>query len=460
MSKFFVFVLLVFAFVFLIKYFLLPGAVGGEYSCVGCNVVLISVDTLRADHVGFYGYWRNTTPFIDGFAGNAVVFDNAYSTAPKTTESHMSVFTSLYPSVHMVHMVDWGLRDIRRLDNGIVTLTQILRDHGYATGGFFDNPNVGPELGFDKGFDFYNWTSPNAINGWIQKNHDKKFFLFVHTNKPHSPYLPNPPYDTLFDPDYSGGIISKKSKINISEWGTLSNAFWSSVNTQDPRDLYHLQALYDGNIREADMLVGDVLEAVLTMAPNTLVVFMADHGEEFKEHGGFDHWQMYNELLQVPLFILNPRGSGSSRVETRVSLIDLSPTILDILSINSPAQFQGESLMPVVSGARKPEYMLSEYNIRQGDLSGWRMSLILNDTKLVLTPNKKEVYDLALDSLECEGNNISLNQSEFNRMYAKLARINASNQMLMESLNRGESNLFSGLGQESVRRLKELGYLS
>ncbi|MCX5642998.1 MAG: sulfatase, partial [Candidatus Omnitrophica bacterium] len=267
---------------------------GEEASSEKPNIVLIVVDTLRADHVSSDGYFRDTTPRIDNFAKTAYRFTNLVSASSWTVPSHMSMFTGLYPGVHKIDEAE----TIRRLDGNITTLAELLKKNGYRTAGFITNPLLIIGFGFARGFDFYDnftlglagefnlfadqteeagvclssRTSPiinKATLNWLKTNHDKKFFLFVHYYDPHYYYLPQPPYDTLFDPGYKG-------KVDGRDITGLKPGI-------PKRDLEHIVALYDGEIRYTDEYIGALLRELdsLGLKEKTLFIITSDHGDEF-----------------------------------------------------------------------------------------------------------------------------------------------------------------------------------
>jgi len=359
------------------------------------NVVLISLDTLAADHLGLYGYARDTSPHLDRYAKNAIVFENAYSTAPKTPESHMSMFTSLYPSVHRVFTIDDPSK-LNVLDPKIRTLAEILKHNGYTTVGFHGGGYVAGQLGFSRGFDSYRRGSQRTAEEWLWKNAAKnKFFLFYHTYHVHDPYTPKPPYDRRFDPDYDGPIVHDRDALRAlagsTEWVDYSATFWKTVDKSDPAAVAHVVALYDGAIAELDAELIELLDAIDRYAPETIVIILSDHGEEFGQHGKFTHQQLYREVLHVPLIIRHPDHPGGERIDARVSLIDLAPTILALLSIPSDAQFQGRSLFGRTGGVAAARPVFSEFPL------GGELALIDRDRKWMHTQEREELYDLRED---------------------------------------------------------------
>ena len=290
------------------------------------NVILISIDTLRADRLGVYGSYRPTTPAIDAFAGEAALFEQAWSVWPETSGSHMSIFTSRYPSEHGVTSF------ITTPPPSLTLLAEHLRTAGYLTRSFTEDGGVWANAGFARGFGAYGERrSISGVYGgeaaatfgdatrWLEGHRDRTFFLFVHTYQVHAPYTP-PRSHKLFFLDIPGreGV------------GFAANAL-----------------AYDQETRFTDDQVGPFLAAVkrLGLGDRTLVVLLADHGEEFGEHGGQGHGRtLYREVLQVPLLFWSPGLIAPGRIATPVSLLDVAPTLLDLLGLPKDPQHDGMSL--------------------------------------------------------------------------------------------------------------------
>ena len=316
------------------------------------NIVLISIDTLRADHVGAYGYERPLTPRIDALAADGVVFENAYSTSPWTLPAHISMLTGLNCVRHRVYA------EQDRMDPQTVTLAERLRARGYATWAITGGGFVSPIYGFAKGFDEYHLdqadlmdTSQAAKAGydaarWIEKNGDRPFFLFLHTYQVHSPYKSPMPYRTMFlrpDARWSRVDINKVVGGRAGVYTELSEA-----------DRHNVIALYDAGVRFTDeTLVQPVVDALrrLDLYDRRMIIVTSDHGEEFFDHGGWNHsHSVYDELIRVPLVVKMPgsefRGTRRSPV---VRLTDLMPTILDYAGLPfRDLSLNGESLRPVL----------------------------------------------------------------------------------------------------------------
>ncbi len=360
------------------------------------NVVIIGVDTLRADHLGCYGYHRKTSPNIDQLAADGVLFENCIAPSPWTLPSFATVFTSLYPSQH-------GARGSHKaLGTGFPTLAEILKSQGYLTGAIVNAPYLKRSFKVDRGFDTYDMPPRRGRNAsgttshalaWIDSLPDKPFLLFVHYFDPHLPYAPPAPYDTLFDPGYHGKIGSRFQpkalpRVRLQDIRKLL--------TYTDQDWRHIEALYDGEVAFTDRAIGDLLSGLKErgLLDNTLIVFLSDHGEEFLEHGGFEHGHsLYGELLHVPLiFVLKGRIPRGLRLRQQVRLLDILPTILELSGVDCDAHTEGVSLVPLIEGKNRkargetllpPHLAFSEsilYGPEKKSITAWPWKVIY-DTK-------------------------------------------------------------------------------
>lgn len=395
-----------------------------DYKCRDCNVILISIDTLRADHLGTYGHYRNISPTIDRFAAEAVLFEHAFSQAPSTVPSHMSIMTSRYPSEHGVCAMDSSVNCLPSLDEGFITLAEVLRAHEYYTVGFTGGAGVHADLGFKRGFYEYNHLSmegfldqENPFNELLDDAGNRQFFLFLHTYKTHDPYFPMSdsfgigcdnleslmplPFEELrqqvvlfletdpsshyskeifnwmsnlvedapyFDPypyfdqefrdilgkGFSAEQASELLQFLLREKQEEINRILAFQYLLDslPEHKSIMECMYNAEIYEMDNMISRLFSALRQSAlqENTIIIFTSDHGEEFLEHGGFGHGHtLYNELLHVPLIILNPRfEKGGMRITNPVRCIDIFPTTLDMLGISQGFTLQGTSLTPLM----------------------------------------------------------------------------------------------------------------
>jgi arylsulfatase A-like enzyme len=361
------------------------------------NVVIIAIDTLRPDHLGCYGYERATSPNIDDLAASGTLFENAVSQAPWTLPSFGTVFTSLYPTQHGATTVGTRMR------TSFPTLASILREEGFSAGAIVNTPVLRPEFGLDRGFEHYDIMSPGVERRaeevtadaleWIDRRKKAPFFLFVHYFDPHLSYSPPAPYDTLFDPDYMGPVgrsfdLDYFSSQDIPgmrrEIGSLSAA-----------DINHITALYDGEIAFTDRAIGMLLDGLKQrgLTERTLIVLLSDHGEEFLDHGGLDHGHsLYGELTRVPLvFSLPAVINPGARIKQYVRLLDVTPTILDIVGIRSYGDLEGLSCKPVLTG--RGVALTKQSQLLQPGVCYSEALRRINTTKSVVVPPWKLIYD-------------------------------------------------------------------
>jgi len=308
------------------------------------GIILISLDTLRADHLGTYGYHRDTSPAIDAFAKDNIVFENAVVQSPWTLPSHMSIMTSRYPSFHGV--VHEGLS----LSDEYVTLAELLKGAGYKTAAFVDGGYVSGVFGFDQGFDVYHDQRIGAegilpkAQHWLDENKSDSFFLFIHLFDIHSPYNPPPPYNSIFhDFTYTGHLVPSSKNLIIAQYDPLK--------LKDD-DLRHVIALYDGGIRYTDEKIGEFLSYLQNagLYDQSLIIITSDHGEEFMEHDNVLHWQLfYRPNLHVPLIVHMPHYSRKGiRISELVQSIDLLPTIVESAQLPAYPAAQGRSFYPLI----------------------------------------------------------------------------------------------------------------
>ena len=372
--------------------------ISSGYICRECNVILISVDALRKDHLSIFGYSRDTSPNIDYFFREGIQFTNHFSQSTNTLPSHMSLFTSLYPQDHGVML----LTD-PPLKKEAVTLAELLKAQGYHTAALYDgSDHLAPMHGFDQGFDTY---SPR---GWLREDvkhfvsqlldQDQKFFLFLHPLSPHDPYYAQEEYAQLFvDPNYSGKIVSDPVIYAAMSYVDGSHFFWNAVDYNAPQDIQHLQDLYDAKLRWADSILGDVFDKLRASGrlQNTIVILTADHGEEFQEHGEFLHRQLYDEVIRVPLLIAIPGEKRGIVVSALTQAIDVAPTILDLVDLEQEYGFAGKSMLPLLVGdqAKVHDFVLSQWS---------NMTAVRTQEWKLITVNglPEELYNLAKDPSE------------------------------------------------------------
>jgi arylsulfatase A-like enzyme len=396
------------------------------------------------------------------------------STSGWTLPSVMSVMTALYPEAHRTCTY------ADRLPQEVTTLAEVLRANGRATAGFISNPLVGSRYGFADGFDLYDdftvaldagldlfaqhgeirneqqlagtgeLATQTAVK-WLERRPRQPFFLFVFYIDPHYDYLPPAPFDTMFDPNYPGDMDGRG----------ISHEPRHSQRPAD-RDLQHLLALYDGEIRYTDSCVATLLHALArsSVLENTLIIVFGDHGDEFYEHGKTAHGDtLYQEIVHVPLILWGPgRLPAGRRIDAVTSLVDIMPTVLDYLDLPRTGPLQGASLRPLVEGTaeRTHDTVWAERAIGAPvqAVIGERHKLIRN-----VRDNTWELYHLAQDP--GERTNV-YGQTPATDVQLALAaqweRWTRDNRALSDSLAGGKRTPAVPLTEQQLLQLKALGY--
>ena len=362
-------------------------------------VIVYLVDTLRADHTGPYGYPRDTTPKLDAFAKDAVVFDQAIAAASWTKPSVASLLTSLPPGRHRAVQ----LRD--RLDVSLLTLPEMLQARGYATGAAVANSVIYlPAANFQQGFDYFEGLHgeegrPSKIVeaapvvdralAWIDARRGLPTFLYVHTMDPHVPYTPPAPFDMQFEPHPTPEHPGQDPRTDYKE----------------PADRERLVAQYDGEIAYGDRELGRFLRGLKSrgLYDDALLVFLGDHGEEFLDHGQWLHGRsVFDELVRVPLVLKLPGRRGAGRhIDQQVQVLDVLPTVLESQGLPVPPApvVMGRALQAVLAGQAKDAPAASEISHRGIVAHGLRT----NRDKYIrrFSPETDELYfDLAKDPKE------------------------------------------------------------
>jgi len=394
------------------------------------NVVVITIDTLRADHIGCYGYKQIRTPNLDALAAEGARFERAYTAVPVTLPSHTVMFTGTYPMLSGMH--DFAAN---KLGPGQATLASVLKEHGYATGAVIGSAVLDSRFGLNRGFDFYydhfdfnrlqesnleemerpgNLVADVALD-WLSKNYQKKFFLWMHLYDPHYPYRPPAPY---------------------------------AAEYQDRP--------YDGEIAFADSQVGRLIRFLKSkgLYANTLIVLSGDHGESLGEHGEKTHgFFIYNTTLHVPFIIHLPGVASPRTVPDLVSLADLMPTVLQVLKVDVPTQVQGRNLLPLMR-TKEPgdarglyaETFLPRLHFNWSELRG-----VETENYHFIDAPKPELYDLSKDPGETR-NLFGEKKAVAEEMRARLAT-------LIQQFSAGpELAEKTGLDPALMERLKSLGY--
>ncbi|MBW2390805.1 MAG: sulfatase [Deltaproteobacteria bacterium] len=408
------------------------------------NILLVVVDTLRADHLGSYGYTRDTSPHLDSLAADAIRYTRAFSQAPWTTPAMAALMTSRHPA-------SLGITNIQSpLPDDVVLLPEILSRAGYDTAAFVSHSFVSEKWGFARGFDTFDQsqvkghmatTSPRLSDlalAWLEARGvgDAPFFLFVHYFDPHFGYLDQPGFGFGGrDPSYTGSVRS----------GVLPARFDKRTESLSDADLRELERLYDSEIALTDRAIGRLLDFLREsdLYDSSLVIVTGDHGEEFLDHGALDHTKtLYDELMNVPLIVKLP-GRAPAVVDRPVALVDLLPTVTDWLEIEPPDGVRGLSLLAEPTEPRP--ILLETQRLRR--LRG----VVYGQHKLIvdLESGAVELFDLSADP------------DERNDLSDERAELVEALRLLLDSLSsqgglRGQP---LELTDEERERLKALGYL-
>ena len=452
------------------------------------NVILLVIDALRLDHLSINGYERKTSPNIDKLVSEGTYFSNAYTVLPNTKPTFASILTGKYPYSHGVRMVFNN-----KLRPGISTMQAILKSHGYSTAYTKSDPHT--DDGTENDFDFcdpatlkirnkimrmcYKILHPSAYMGmaeqqisnvirWVKKNFNKKFFILMHTNDLHWPYLVPAPFQEMFDPRYKG----KHDFITLGGGKITRGELLFGHKRLPEEEIKHAIAHYDGGLKYVDEQIGRLMRFLEknNLEEDTLVILMADHGENLGEHGYyFQHGEhLYNTSLRVPLAFKNPKLIPKGRkIASLVQSLDIMPTMLDILNIPLIDDIDGVSLMPLIEGkadnVREFAFVESvENHFKENDRSffdgvkgKWR-AMISGKWKIIYIPHPEnsifELYDIENDPEE-KNNLIDLETEAAEEMKRKILNY------LKSQENWGIRDLES-LEEKSKVLLRKLGYIN
>jgi arylsulfatase A-like enzyme len=392
------------------------------------RIVLISLDTCRADHLSCYGYSENTTPNIDALAEEGIIFENVLAQVPITLPSHSSIMTGTIPPRHGVH------NNFQKLPENSLTLAEILSEAGYATGGIAGAFVLDGSFGIAQGFDSYKDEFPESSSAhsyaermadevsqygceWIEKHKNENFFLFLHYYDPHIPYRPPEPFAERFADN-----------------------------------------LYAGEIAFTDDCLGQVLAKLkeLGLYESTLIVVTGDHGEMLGEHGENTHgYLVYQSAIQVPLIFKLPQKQGGIRISHVASLTDIFPTILTLVGISNDNEIQGQDLSPSFEKTNASQanqrYLYCESLTPTIYACNPLLSLIDWPWKYIYT-TRPELYNCVHDPQE--QNNVA--QKEQLRCKKMLNRLQY---ILEENLPKSHTKETGSLNQSSINKLESLGYV-
>lgn len=372
------------------------------------NVLLVTVDTLRADAVGAYGNPGLRTPNMDAVAREGTRFTLDLAPVPQTNPSHASIFTGDFSKRHQVY-----LQMVSLMDPSVKPMAEILAEAGYAAAGHYswislDPPYSGLDRGFatyqrhtvdrpwppDQKFDWYEQimdskadVTTDGVLTWLREGAKEPFFLWVHYNDAHWPYAPPPPFDTMFTQCQTCPDGSLETIVRIAEGYSPT-----------PEEAAHLRGIYDGEVAYIDQQLGRLLDWLREngLFDRTVVVLTADHGEAFGEKGLWSHQAvLYNTVVRIPLIVRYPALVPQGVVEAPASSTDVLPTLLEVLGLAPPGDIEGESLLPLIRGQESGEERAAFSQLWDGA----KAAIIYRRMKLIKdrATGSLELYDLARD---------------------------------------------------------------
>jgi arylsulfatase len=412
----------------------------GEAAATPTSIVIISLDTVRADRLAVYG-GRAQTPVMSAFAARGTRFDQAISHFPETALSHWSMLSGVLPEVHGNVPASGGSRYTGP------TLAELTARHGYATAAFIGGVTLTDQSsGLSRGFETYDDQFPldaadmkrpgaqvtAAAAAWIREQ-SGPYFAFVHYFDAHFPYTPAPPWDTAYDPDYAGDLTGSDADLR---------PYRDGGRTPSPEDLAHVLALYDGELSELDALLAGVLEAA---GPDAIVVITADHGESFEHDYYFNHRAgLWDGVLRVPWLIAGPGVPAGQVIPSQVGLIDVTPTVLALAGLPADARMQGRARL--TDTAHDPDGVV--FSITDPWMPQPQFARRTLAEKCIQQPDRTLRYDLLADPAETS----ALDGPDCARDgYARLIAALSGSQVPEPQTGRA-------LSDEECARLEALGY--
>ena len=417
------------------------------------KVLLISIDTLRADYLTVYEPDLPTSPNLAALGKSGAVFDDVIAQAGATLASHQSLFYSIYPAVSSVHeesTIPWLQ---------VTAPVETLRDAGLRTAAFVAGGRMDAKFGLSRGFVDYTVlhgasgeNKPAALHGvqrleqqaypWLDEHHGKNFFLFLHTYQVHCPYDPPEQYARKYTENYHGGEFRcgrRKNEIKLTD-----------------DYLRYVRGLYAGEVEYTDAFIGRLFDKLkaLSIWDDTMIVVFSDHGELLGEHGKLGHGSILHTCLRVPLIVKIP-GLEPSRVDAPVALIDVMPTIFAATGVEPPFRFQGQDLIPVMRGQggieRERLRFASAAGLEAVYHGPWKAVFDADGT------TSPRLYDLSKDRHENENLTADLPSriSDMQQAYRKMLADNEDLSALFDPSAKADDELDEAL----IEQLRSLGYI-
>jgi choline-sulfatase len=458
------------------------------------NILIYLIDTERADHSSLYGYARDTTPFLKKFGGQGLVFEDCQVQAPRTKQSTASLMTSLYSYTHGI------IYDYDTIPKGAATLAEQLRGAGYVTASVIANPFAGRITGLDRGFDYLEeWavvqryrtdahdrgTDSEAVNKiafpWLDAHRDEPFFLYAHSTDPHAPYRPpagfeekfaNPADTAEFDRVYK----SLGGKHKYAGGTVIDRTGCKRAGVNPDKFIQRAGDRYDGEILHNDRSLEQLVDKLkqLGILDNTLIIVVSDHGEEFWDHGWTGHGHsLYQELTHGVFLMWNPKLiPAPRRITEPVQLIDVMPTVLDLMDVKIPDVVEGQSLAPFAKGQpfqrrgpvmtsrfadpeAKKEGVVPENRIDAVALLDANWKLIYREKGKEAGVSKVELYDRRADRTETT-NIATQHPQEVDRLMTEIGKWMDAQKQIRTFLGRGAK---ATMDKQTLEQLRSLGYL-
>lgn len=459
------------------------------FTSVNCNkqkrtqIILISIDTLRGDHLSSYGYKRDTSPNLSKLIKESVYYKYAYTNGCWTYPSHMSLLTGTLPSRHGANKHLCGNKKYPKLNGSIKSISEILKNNiNINTIKFAKLPD---EIGFSRGFEknsradpFANSKKFSELLKELENNKEKNFFLFIHTWMAHAPYT-NSSFlrEGKISQEIRGYInkfrkLQKKTKLRLLKGKKFKTSdFVSFLKINRLFNVHDVVTLYDSGIKFVDQYIGKIIDKSrqLGIYDNLMILIVSDHGEHFEEHiphmfYDYHGQDYYEEFIKVPLIIKYPRQSKGEILNHPVSLIDVFPTILDYYKIKIPAFVQGDSLL-MPRSKKKRKYIISEAVV----VPGIEKKMIrIGDFKYIITMKKpnnpgrvnweniidRKLFNLKSDPLEKKN---LYKKSKFKKICINFEKI--LKKILKKSISNNRLIKETKLDKETIDHMKSLGYL-
>jgi len=450
------------------------------------NILLITIDTLRQDHLSSTGYKDITTPNIDYFSKEGVTFSNAHCQIPVTTPSHASIHTGLNPYLHK------SRNNGSPISENTLTLAEILSGLGYKTAAFVSSTTLKSRLsGLSKGFDYYDqflcpryWDqrlyllmigrlalrlrlynaversadrTNDSVLHWLKKNSRERFFLWVHYFDPHAPYVPH---------EGLSSVYLKGEKYKLTADYKLINSIYDGIFKPSDSELDYLISLYDGEIMFVDRKLGELIRflRLQKIFQDTMIILTADHGESLGEHNYYFYHgsKLYEPSMKVPLFFSGKliKNKGTI-ISSQVRSIDIAPSILSLIDKTDDEFFEGESIFPLFEMGRYPrllygenvnKFSFSSFVGNQDDIMRKKRSIMINEKKLIENPEEGtyEFYDLNEDPMEIS--NIYDSSSEVENFRRAL-------ELIKEKYEKEDEQSKEIIDEGTLEDLKTLGYV-